>query len=73
MNTVSIHIDETLVDREISKLKASLSDVPHVVNVELGLVAPHDLMVEYEAHHNMPLVILDKLVKQGLHPDIQNC
>lgn len=73
MNTMSIHIDETLDDMKIKYIKETLSVVPHVINVEISSVAPHDLMVEYEEHHNMPVIILDKLTRQGLHPDIQYC
>ena len=73
MNIVSIHIDETLADRDIEQLKASLSTVPHVLHVQLNSVVPHDLMVEYEAHHNIPMTLLERLSKQGLHSDIQYC
>lgn len=73
MNIMSIYIDETLDDRDIKDLKEALTVVPHVLNVRLNSFVPHDLMVEYEEHHNMPVIILDKLSKQGLHPDIQSC
>lgn len=73
MNIMSIHIDETLDDRDVRNLKKALTIVPHVFNVELNSSVPHDLMVEYEGHHNMPVIILDKLSKQGLHSDIQSC
>ena len=73
MNIVSIHIDETLADPDITQLKATLSAVPHVVNVELNTSVPHDLMVEYEEHHNIPVILLDRLSRQGLHSDIQYC
>ena len=73
MNIVSIHIDETLADRDIKQLKQTLSAVPHVVNVELNTSVPHDLMVEYEEHHNIPVILLDRLSRQGLHSDIQYC
>ena len=73
MNIMSIHIDETLDSENIKALKASLTTVPHVFNVELNSAVPHDLMVEYEGHHNIPVVILGKLAEQGLHTDIQSC
>jgi len=73
MNIMSIHIDETLDVRDITALKQALTAVPHVLNVECNSFVPHDLMVEYEGHHNVPVTILDKLSKQGLHSDIQAC
>ena len=73
MNIISIHIDETLADRDIRNLKETLTTVPHIVNVELNSSVPHDLVVEYEAHYNMPVIILDKLSRQGLHSDVQYC
>ena len=73
MNTVIIHIDETLHERDIRLIKQELSIVPHVVNVELNAAVPHDLAVEYEEHHNVPLTILNTLSGQGLHLDIQSC
>ena len=73
MNIVSIHIDETLADPDIKQLKETLSAVPHVVNVELNASIPHDLTVEYEEHHNIPVILLDRLSRQGLHSDIQYC
>ena len=73
MNIVCIHIDEKLDDRDIKYIKQELAIVPHVVNVELNPAIPHDLAVEYEEHHNMPVTILDTLSKQGLHMDVQPC
>lgn len=73
MKMMSIHIDETLADREINKLKRTLAAIPHVVNVELNVSVPHDLMVECEEHYNMPVIILEKLFQEGLHSDVQSC
>ena len=73
MNIMNIHIDETLSNRDIRKLKNVLIAVPHVINVELNSSVPHDLMVEFEAHNNMPVIILNNLSRQGLHSDMQSC
>jgi hypothetical protein len=73
MNIMSIHIDETLGVRDIRKLKETLTAMSHVINVELNSSVPHDLMVEYEAHFNMPVIVLNKLSRQGLHSDMQLC
>ncbi len=73
MNIMSIHIDETLADRDIKKLKFALAAIPHVVNVELNTSVPHHLMVECDEHYNMPVIILEKLFREGLHSDMQLC
>lgn len=73
MTVMSIHIDETLDERDISKLKETLAVIPHVINVELNTSMPHDLIVECHSHYNMSGVILDKLSRQGLHSEIQAC
>jgi diketogulonate reductase-like aldo/keto reductase len=73
MNIISIHIDEALDDRRLSELKEDLAQVPHVARVEFSPALPHDLMVEYEERHNVPVMVLARLAKQGLHSDIQYC
>lgn len=73
MNIVCIHIDEILDNKDVSLIKQELTVVPHIINVILNEAIPHDLTVEFEEHHNMPLKILDTLSKQGLHSDIQSC
>ena len=73
MNIVNIHIDETLDAGRIEELKKELMRVPHVCNVEMNPAVPHDLMVEYEEHHDMPMTLLSRLSQQGLHTDIEPC
>jgi hypothetical protein len=73
MNVISIHIDETLDAGQLQALREELADVPHVANVEMNPTIPHELMVEYEEHHNVPVRVLDRLSRRGLHPDIQYC
>ena len=73
MNIMNIHIDETLDIQGIRKLKETLATLPHVINVELNTSLPHDLLVECEGHYNMPAIILDNLIQQGLHVDVQGC
>ena len=72
MNTVYIHIDETLDTDTFHKLKDELLHVPYVSNVEMNLSNPHDLLVEYEEHHNTPIHILQALSSRGLHSDIMS-
>lgn len=73
MNIVNIHIDETLDAGRIEELKEELMRVPHVRNVEMNPAIPHDLMVEYEEHHDMPMTLLSRLSAKGLHTDIEAC
>ena len=71
MHIINVHIDETLDAENIKQLKEELMHVPHVSNVEINKNVPHDLMVEYEEEHGIPMTILDHLAKHGLHTDIE--
>ncbi|HEY9199878.1 MAG TPA: hypothetical protein VIR60_10965 [Gammaproteobacteria bacterium] len=73
MNSINIHIVETLDAARLDRLKDELTRVPHVAHVALNPALPHELLVEYEADHNLPVRILNRLSKQGLHSDIQYC
>lgn len=73
MSIMSIHINETLENRDIRELKNKLMLMPHVLNIELNVSVPHNLTVEYESHYNIPVTMLNKLSKQGLHTYIQLC
>lgn len=73
MNIISIHIDETLDDRRLRELQEDLAHLSHVARVELSPALPHELMVEYEEHHNVPVRVMNRLSKRGLHSDIQYC
>lgn len=70
MNTISIYIDEEVNSWERVELCETLCDEPHVANVELHAETPHDLLVEFEERHNIPMHTLDILRSQGLHADI---
>lgn len=70
MHTIQVYIDETLDNQHLLELKKLMMELPHVINVELNPSAPHDLLVEYEEHYNIPMLVMDKLHHQGLHPDI---
>lgn len=70
MSTVYIHIEESLSAEQMRDLKEELLHIPHVSHVEMTPRLPHDLLVEFEAHHNVPIQILHKIEQHGLHPDI---
>jgi len=73
MNTVCIYIDENLDHATRSSVRNELLNVPHVVHVEMKDDTPHDVAVEFEPHHNIPMTLLTKLENKGLHPDIFSC
>jgi hypothetical protein len=73
MHSVNIHIDETIDRGQMGSLCRELMTAPHVSNVELHEGNPHDMLVEYEEHHDMPMHLLQVLQQRGLHADIVGC
>jgi hypothetical protein len=70
MHFIQVYIDESLDAKSLDELKTAMMNLPHVTNVEINANAPHDLLVEYEEHYNIPMLVMDKLHHKGLHPDI---
>ena len=70
MHTIQVHIDETLSEESLNMVKNMIRGIPHVTNVEANVKVPHDVVIEYEEHHNIPMQVMDRLHDQGLHPDI---
>jgi len=70
MNTVQIYIDEKLDIEQFKIIKQLLMNISHVTDVEISSNAPHGFVVEYEEHHAMPVLLIDTLRSEGLHPDI---
>ena len=70
MHTIQVYIDEELDQKSLNELRALMVTLPHVINVEMNSSRPHDLLVEYEEHFNIPMLVMDKLHHKGLHPDI---
>ncbi|TDY00947.1 hypothetical protein [Thiohalophilus thiocyanatoxydans] len=73
MRTIQIHFDDTLDDQRREQLRSELMALPHVSNVEVEASKEHDMLIEFEERHNMPMSIMDVLHNQGLHPDITAC
>lgn len=73
MNTINIHIDETIDHHEIGALYEELMTTQYVRNVEVRAAQPHDMLVEFDEHHNMPMHLLEMLQSKGLHADIVGC
>jgi len=70
MHSIQVYIDEELDSKSLDDLRALMQALPHVTNVEINNAQPHDMLVEYEEHYNIPMLVIDKLHHKGLHPDI---
>lgn len=70
MHSIQVYIDDDLDSKSLNELRTLMQDLPHVTNVEMNSCSPHDILVEYEEHYNIPMLVMDKLHHQGLHPDI---
>lgn len=73
MNSVYIHIDESLNSSDLQRIGSELKRVPHVTDVEYNGRQPHDLLVEYDPHPSMPMGILQRLSELGVHSDVTAC
>lgn len=70
MNTVRIYIDEDLDQQKRTELESFIREMSHVVDVGIGKNEPHEVVIEFEEHHNMPMMLIERLRAQGFHPDI---
>ena len=70
MHSIQVYIEDNLDSKSLSELKTLMQALPHVTNVEINHASPHDILVEYEEHYNIPMLVMDKLHHKGLHPDI---
>ena len=70
MKTVTVYLDESLSVRDMVKLKHEIMALPHVMDVEHPRQDKHDLTIDYEAHTEMPTMLLRELRSRGFHPDI---
>lgn len=73
MNTINLHIDETLGDSQFHSLEQALLSTSHVRSVQFNPHVPHDMLVEFDEHENVPMHVLGVLRQQGLHADIVGC
>ena len=70
MHTIQVYIDETLDAKGLADLRKSLLELPYVENVAFNTNAPHDVLIEYEEHHAMPMKIVESMRSRGIHTDI---
>jgi len=73
MNTVYIHINETLNQGQQDRIGNALRSLPHITDVQLNTRQPPDVLVEYSPHRGMPMHILQRLWSLGLHADVMSC
>lgn len=73
MHSISVHIDETMKSSDIDSLRQKLLKEPYVTNVEMREEMPHDMLIEFEEHHDIPVHVLEMLKAQGFHADIVGC
>ena len=73
MHSISVHVDETMKSSDIDNLRQRLLQEPYVTNVEMRTEMPHDMLVEFEEHHDIPVHVLEMLKEQGFHADIVGC
>lgn len=70
MHTIQVYIDETLDAEGLNELRELLLTLPHVKNVAFNTRMPHDVLIEYEEHHVMPMQIVATMNQRGIHTDI---
>lgn len=70
MHTIQVYIDETLDNEGLADLRKTLLALPYVENVAFNSNAPHDVLIEYEEHHLMPMKIIESMNSKGIHTDI---
>ncbi len=73
MNTINIHVDETISSDTFSGLRQKLMSDPHVRDVQFNPHTPHDMLVEFDEHENVPMHVLGIFKEHGLHADIGGC
>ncbi|MGD8547475.1 MAG: hypothetical protein PVH51_02250 [Thiohalophilus sp.] len=73
MRAIQIHFHDRLDNQKLDHVRHELMALPHVNNVEIEAGKAHDMLVEFEEKHNIPMSIIDVLHHEGLHPDITAC
>lgn len=73
MHAIQIHFHDKLDNQRLDQVRHELMALPHVSNVEIEQGRDHDMLVEFEEWHNIPMSIMDVLHQEGLHPDITSC
>lgn len=71
-HTLYIHIDEDQNEAGIEAVNDALQRLPYVSHVEMSTREPHDVMVEFEANHDVPMSVLGTLGRCGLHSDVMS-
>ena len=70
MHTIQVYIDDQLDNKGIEDLRMSLLSLPFIENVHVNQKDAHDVLIEYEEDHILPMEIIKNMAGQGLHADI---
>lgn len=70
MSVVQLYIEENLDEKAIARIKTILKGIKHVTDVEISNKSPHEFVIEFEEHYNLPIKIIEILKSEGYHPDI---
>jgi len=70
MNSIQLYIEEDLDKDAIFNIKNLLLEIEHVVDVEISSQSPHEFVVDFDEHYNLPMKIVETLKDKGYHPDI---
>lgn len=70
MNSIQLYIEENLDKKTIESIRSMLMKIEHVVDVEISHQSPHEFVIDFKEHHNLPMKIVETLKSEGYHPDI---
>ncbi len=73
MNTVLLHIHEPLDPVQLSAIRNDIMKVPYVRDVETARSNSHEMTVEFEPWHDVPMTLMRYFERHGLHSDITSC
>ncbi len=70
MNSIQLYIEENLDEKNIELIKKMLMEIEYVKDVEISRQSPHEFVIDFDEHHNMPMKVIEALKAEGYHPDI---
>ncbi len=70
MHTIQVYIDDQLDNKGVDDLRMSLLSLPFIESVHVNQKDAHDVLIEYEEDHILPMDIIKNMAGQGLHADI---
>jgi hypothetical protein len=70
LTDVTVHIDETLADRELQAIEAELRRCQGVVSVHVQAGRKHLMLVEYNPKQVGSAEVLDTVTSMGVHAEL---